>query len=100
FVGVFPVTKAHKTPQQEAMYTTLLMSTGLLRNHLLVVRLVAPHHRPGAVYSILVAGVIGSAVVPTLIATPSSCRIIFCRSRQGTTRRWRSPNSRKSPPAG
>src|SRR6185295_20096488 len=29
FVGAFPVTKAHKTPQQEAMYTTLLMSTGL-----------------------------------------------------------------------
>src|SRR4029079_2149295 len=29
FVGVFPVTRAHKTPQQEAMYTTLLMSTGL-----------------------------------------------------------------------
>ena len=29
FVGVYPVTKLFKSPQKEAMYTTLLMSTGL-----------------------------------------------------------------------
>jgi len=68
FAGVFPVTKAHKTPQQEAMYTTLLMSIGLTfgtisslfgLSHLIIDQ---------GQYSILVAGVIGSAVVPTLIA--------------------------------
>jgi len=29
FVGVYPVTKIYKTPNKEAMYTRLLMSTGL-----------------------------------------------------------------------
>ena len=29
FIGVYPVTRAFKTPNPEAMYTTLLMSTGL-----------------------------------------------------------------------
>ena len=29
FVGVYPVTKSFGSPNKEAMYTTLLMSTGL-----------------------------------------------------------------------
>ena len=29
FVGVYPVTRAHRAPRREALYTTLLMSTGL-----------------------------------------------------------------------
>src|SRR4029079_1131908 len=68
FVGVFPVTKAHKTPQQEAMYTTLLMSTGLTFGSISSLFGLSHHIIDQGQYSILVAGVIGSAVVPTLIA--------------------------------
>jgi len=68
FVGAFPVTKAHKTPQQEAMYTTLLMSTGLTFGSISSLFGLSHHIIDQGQYSILVAGVIGSAVVPTLIA--------------------------------
>jgi Kef-type K+ transport system membrane component KefB len=35
FVGVFPMTKAYRSPPKESMYTTLLMSTRAhLRHHL------------------------------------------------------------------
>ena len=51
FVGVFPVTKAHKTPQQEAKHHAADVDRADLRIHLLLVRLVAPHHRPGAVFN-------------------------------------------------
>src|SRR5262245_51971260 len=68
FVGVFPVTKANKTPQQEAMYTTLLMSTGLTFGTISSLFGLAHHIIDQGQYSILVAGVIGSAVVPTRIA--------------------------------
>src|SRR5690349_13283178 len=68
YVGVFPVTKAHKTPQQEAMYTTLLMSTGLTFGSISSLFGLSHHIIDQGQYSIPVAGVIGSAVVPTLIA--------------------------------
>jgi Kef-type K+ transport system membrane component KefB len=67
-IGVYPATKLYKYAQKEAVYTTLLMSTGLTfgsisalfgLNHGIITQ---------AQYSILVAVVIGSAVVPTLIA--------------------------------
>jgi hypothetical protein len=51
--GVYPVTKRFAAPDREAMYTTLLMSTGAdLRDHLLAVRIVARHHQPGAVFGV------------------------------------------------
>jgi glutathione-regulated potassium-efflux system ancillary protein KefC len=51
-VGVYPVTKAFGSPQKEAMYTTLLMSTGLtFGDHLLALWSVARHHHPRAIFS-------------------------------------------------
>ena len=68
FLGVYPVTRAFKTPNPEAMYTTLLMSTGSPSAPSIAVRALSHGIITQAQYSILVAGVIGSAVVPTLIA--------------------------------
>jgi Kef-type K+ transport system membrane component KefB len=66
--GVYPVTRAYGSPKQEGMYTTLLMSTGLTFGT--ISALFGLSHRliDQAQYSALVAAVIGSAVVPTLIA--------------------------------
>ena len=66
--GVFPVTKLYKAPNGEAAYTTLLMSTGLTFGT--ISALFGLSHRviDQAQYSALVAAVIGSAVIPTLIA--------------------------------
>jgi glutathione-regulated potassium-efflux system ancillary protein KefC len=68
FVGVYPVTRAFKTPNPEAMYTTLLMSTGLTFGTISSLFGLSHGIITQVQYSILVAGVIGSAVVPTLIA--------------------------------
>jgi len=67
-VGVYPVTRAYGSSRQEGMYTTLLMSTGLTFGT--ISALFGLSHRliDQAQYSALVAAVIGSAVVPTLIA--------------------------------
>ena len=68
FIGVYPVTRAFKTPNPEAMYTTLLMSTGLTFGTISSLFGLSHGIITQAQYSILVAGVIGSAVIPTLIA--------------------------------
>jgi glutathione-regulated potassium-efflux system ancillary protein KefC len=68
FIGVYPVTRAFRTPNPEAMYTTLLMSTGLTFGTISSLFGLSHGIITQAQYSILVAGVIGSAVVPTLIA--------------------------------
>jgi Kef-type K+ transport system membrane component KefB len=68
FVGVYPVTQAYKASQQEAMYTTLLMSTGLTFGTIASLYGLTHHIIDESQYSILVAGVIGSAVIPTLVA--------------------------------
>jgi glutathione-regulated potassium-efflux system ancillary protein KefC len=68
FVGVYPITRAFKTPNPEAMYTTLLMSTGLTFGTISSLFGLSHGIITQGQYSILVAGVIGSAVVPTLIA--------------------------------
>ena len=67
-VGVYPVTRAYGSPKGEGMYTTLLMSTGLTFGT--ISALFGLSHRliDQDQYSALVAAVIGSAVVPTLIA--------------------------------
>ncbi|MBI3376367.1 MAG: cation:proton antiporter [Betaproteobacteria bacterium] len=66
--GVYPVTQAFRSPRKEGMYTTLLMSTGLTFGT--ISALFGLSHRivDEAQYSALVAAVIASAVVPTLIA--------------------------------
>ena len=68
FAGVYPVTRIYKTPNPEAMYTTLLMSTGLTFGTISSLFGLSHGIITQAQYSILVAGVIGSAVIPTLIA--------------------------------
>ena len=67
-VGVYPVTKLYRAPTQEAMYTTLLMSTGLTFGTISALYGLSHQVIDQAQYSFLVAAVIGSAVVPTLIA--------------------------------
>ena len=66
--GVYPVTRLYKSPKREASYTTLLMSTGLTFGTISALFGLSHHVITQAQYSILVAVVIGSAVVPTLIA--------------------------------
>jgi Kef-type K+ transport system membrane component KefB len=68
FVGVYPVTRLYKSRNPEAMYTTLLMSTGLTFGTISSLYGLSHGIIDQSQYSILVAGVIGSAVVPTLIA--------------------------------
>jgi glutathione-regulated potassium-efflux system ancillary protein KefC len=66
--GVYPVTKLFAAPDREAMYTTLLMSTGLTFGTISSLFGLSHGIINQAQYSALVAAVIGSAVVPTLIA--------------------------------
>ncbi len=68
FLGVYPVTLAHRSPRREAIYTTLLMSTGLTFGTISSLFGLSHGIIDQGQYSILVAAVIGSAVVPTLIA--------------------------------
>jgi len=67
-VGVYPATRAFKSPKREATYTTLLMSTGLTFGSISALFGLTHHIIDDAQYSYLIAAVIGSAVVPTLIA--------------------------------
>jgi Kef-type K+ transport system membrane component KefB len=66
--GVYPVTQAFRSPRQEGMYTTLLMSTGLTFGTISSLFGISHNIVDQAQYSALVAAVIASAVVPTLIA--------------------------------
>lgn len=68
FVGLFPTVKAFKYQREEGLYYTLMMSTGLTFGT--ISSLFGLNH--GVIdqtqYSHLVATVIGSAVIPTMIA--------------------------------
>lgn len=68
FVGVYPVTRAFGYVRQEGLYTTMLMSTGLTFGT--ISALFGLNHKiiTQAQYSHVVATVIASAVIPTLIA--------------------------------
>jgi len=66
--GVYPVTKVFGSPQKEAMYTTLLMSTGLTFGTISALFGFSHGIIDQAQYTVVVAGVVASAVVPTLIA--------------------------------
>ncbi len=67
-IGVYPVTRRYGSPRQEGMYTTLLMSTGLTFGTISALFGLSHDLIDQGQYSALVAAVIGSAVVPTLIA--------------------------------
>jgi len=67
-LGVYPVTRWFGSPRLEGMYTTLLMSTGLTFGSISALFGLTHGIIDDAQYSYLVAAVIGSAVVPTLLA--------------------------------
>lgn len=66
--GVYPVVRVLKSPRQEGMYTMLLMSTGLTFGTISSRFGLSHGIVDQAQYSALVAAVIASAAVPTLIA--------------------------------
>ena len=68
FVGVYPITRLFASPRREGIYTTLLMSTGLTFGSISALFGLTHGIVTQAQYSFLIAAVIGSAVVPTLIA--------------------------------
>jgi glutathione-regulated potassium-efflux system ancillary protein KefC len=66
--GVYPATRYYKAPRREAMYTTLLMSTGLTFGTISALFGLSHGVIDQEQYSAIVAAVVASAVVPTLIA--------------------------------
>ena len=66
--GVYPVTQGFRSPRKEAIYTTLLMSTGLTFGTISALFGLSHQIVDQAQYSALVAAVIASAVLPTLVA--------------------------------
>ena len=66
--GVYPATKIFAAPNKEAMYTTLLMSTGLTFGTISSLFGLSHGIINQGQYSALVAAVIASAVIPTVIA--------------------------------
>ncbi len=67
-IGVYPTTKLFRAPTQEALYTTMLMSTGLTFGTISALFGLSHGVIDEAQYSAIVAAVVASAVVPTLIA--------------------------------
>ena len=68
FLGILPLTKLFKFERREGIYTTLLMSTGLTFGSISALYGLTNHIIDQRQYTILLTAVIGSAVVPTLIA--------------------------------
>jgi glutathione-regulated potassium-efflux system ancillary protein KefC len=66
--GVYPVTNLFGSAQKEAMYTTLLMSTGLTFGTISALFGLSHGIIQQSQYSIIVAGVVASAVIPIFIA--------------------------------
>ena len=67
-LGVYPTTQVFRAPRREAIYTTLMMSTGLTFGSISALYGLTHGIVTQAQYSYIIAAVIGSAVVPTLIA--------------------------------
>jgi len=68
FIGILPLTVYHEFDRREGLYTTLLMSTGLTFGSISALFGLTNKIIDQSQYTVLVAAVIGSAVVPTLIA--------------------------------
>ena len=66
--GVFPLTRAFRLLPREGIYTTLLMSTGLTFGTISALFGLQRGFITQSQYTVLVTVVIGSAVIPTLIA--------------------------------
>ena len=67
-VGVLPLTRLFAFGARDGMYTTLLMSTGLTFGTISAMFGLTNHLITQTQYTILVTAVIGSALVPTLLA--------------------------------
>ena len=67
-VGIWPLTRMFKFERREGAYTTLLMSTGLTFGTISALFGLTNHIITQAQYTVLVTTVIGSAIIPTLIA--------------------------------
>ena len=68
FVGILPLTRHFNFDRREGMYTTMMMSTGLTFGSISALFGLTNHIIDQEQYTVLVTAVIGSAVVPTLIA--------------------------------
>lgn len=68
FVAIYPITKWFGNTKKEGIYTTLLMSTGLTFGSIAALFGLSHGIIDGVKYSYLIAAIIASAVVPTLIA--------------------------------
>jgi Kef-type K+ transport system membrane component KefB len=68
FFGILPLTRIFRFDPKEGMYTTLLMSTGLTFGSISALFGLTNHIIDERQYTILLTAVIGSAVVPTMIA--------------------------------
>jgi len=68
FAGIWPLTRAFGFEHREGMYTTLMMSTGLTFGTISALFGLTNGIIDQDQYTVLVTAVIGSAVVPTLIA--------------------------------
>jgi Kef-type K+ transport system membrane component KefB len=68
FFGILPLTRHFKFDPREGMYTTLMMSTGLTFGSISALFGLTNHIIDQTQYTILLTAVIGSAVIPTLIA--------------------------------
>jgi glutathione-regulated potassium-efflux system ancillary protein KefC len=66
--SVYPVARKFDAPHKEAMYTTLLMASGLTFGTISALFGLSNKIIDEAQYSTLVAAIIGTAVIPTLIA--------------------------------
>ena len=67
-IGVYPVARSYGSRKKEAMYTTLLMSTGLTFGSISALFGLTHDIIDPSQYTLLILAVIASAVVPTLIA--------------------------------
>jgi Kef-type K+ transport system membrane component KefB len=68
FASIWPLTRAFRFEPREGMYTTLMMSTGLTFGSISALFGLTNGIIDQEQYTVLVTAVIGSAVVPTLIA--------------------------------
>lgn len=67
-VSVYPVAKVFNAPHKDAMYTTLLMASGLTFGTISALFGLSNKIIDDDQYSTLVAAIIGTAIIPTLIA--------------------------------
>lgn len=68
FIGVWPLARGFKMKSKEAVYTTLLMSTGLTFGSICALFGLNNGIINDNQYATLVTAVIGSAIIPTLVA--------------------------------